>query len=100
MIRPTLDQFLAAVEAARTADPPGGPLSYELADELGALHHCDEGDEPILDVGRLATELLKRYGASERRRGDLERAIRRSGLEIGDHLSPNYCSYHGQITSE
>ena len=96
----TLDELLTTIDAARAADPPGGPLTYELADALGALHHCDVGGEPILDVERLADDLLKRYGEPEERRAEVEDVIRRSGLEVGDFLSPNYCSYHAQITSE
>ncbi|MEZ4503932.1 MAG: hypothetical protein R3C39_15015 [Dehalococcoidia bacterium] len=86
--------------AATEGDSPGGPLTYELAGEIDALHHCDVCQQPIIDIEVVADWLLGQYGEPEERRADVEEALRRSGLEVGDPLSPNYCSYHAQITSE
>lgn len=96
----SMERLLIQVAAATEGGNPGGPLTYEWAASIGALHHCDVGGEPIIDLPSVADWLLDHYGAEDERRADIEEAIRRSGLEVGDPLSPNYCSYHAQITSE
>jgi len=78
----------------------GGLLSYALAERFGALGHCDLCGRPILEVPALAGALATEYGVGDEERLAFEDAIRRSPLEQADESAPNFCSYHGQITSE
>ncbi len=78
----------------------GGLLSYALADSLGALEHCDLCGRPIIQVPTLAAALAERYETGDEDRLAFEDAIRRSPLEQANESTPNFCSYHGQITSE
>lgn len=78
----------------------GGLLSYALADQFGALGHCDLCGRPILQVPAFAAALASHYEAPEETRLAFEDAIRRSTLEQANESTPNFCSYHGQITSE
>lgn len=78
----------------------GGLLSYALAERLGALGHCDRCGRPVLQVPVLAGALATHYGTGDEDRLAFEDAIRRSPLEQADESAPNFCSYHGQITSD
>lgn len=78
----------------------GGLLSYALAERFGALGHCDRCGRPMLEVPTLAAALVEEYGTGDEDRLAFEDAIRRSTLEQADESSPNFCSYHAQITSE
>lgn len=78
----------------------GGLLSYALAERFGALGHCDLCGRPILEVPALAGALATEYGVGDEERLAFEDAIRRSPLEQANESTPNFCSYHGQITSE
>lgn len=78
----------------------GGLLSYPLAEQFGALGHCDRCGRPMIQAPALAVALSHEYHLGEEESAAFEDAIRRSSLELGDEFSPNYCSYHGQITSE
>ena len=97
---PTLDELIAVIEAAQDGEDHAGRITYEFADRLGALRHCDVCGRPIVEITVLVGELLEHYGLNADTGGRLEDALRRSRLEAGDTLSPNYCSYHAQITSE
>jgi hypothetical protein len=76
---------------------PGGRLSYERAERLGALRRCDQCMTPIVDLAALSELVAEFYGTPERQQ-DVADALVRSGLEVGDPLSPSFCSIHGQIT--
>lgn len=78
----------------------GGLLSYALADQFGALGHCDLCGRPILQVPTFAAALASQYEVPDETCLAFEDAIRRSTLEQANESSPNFCSYHGQITSE
>ena len=93
----TLERFIDALDQAR--EPRGSPI-YDLVTSLGAAHRCDVCDTPIIEVKGLVDILAAYYSLNPEGRRQLRDAIMRSGLEIGDNLSPNYCSYHAQITSE
>ncbi len=95
----TLDELLGALETGRATDEGLVPLSYAFADALESLRRCDVCQRPIVDAEVMATTLAEHYGADDDRQR-IEDALRSSELETGDTLSPNYCSFHGQITSE
>ncbi len=78
----------------------GGLLSYRLAESYGALEHCDRCGRPIIEVPTLAAALAEKYGVGDEQRLAFDDAMRRSTLEVGNDYAPNFCSYHGQITSE
>jgi hypothetical protein len=98
---PTLDALIAAVEAAPSDDDGRvGPISYVFAERADAIYRCDVCGRPIIEVEPLVEAILEHYGAAQDPERRLEGAIRASHLEVGDKLSPNYCSEHAQITSE
>lgn len=78
----------------------GGLLSYRLAENHGALSYCDRCGRPIIQVPTLAAALAEQYGVGDEQRVRFDDAMRRSTLELGNDYAPNFCSYHGQITSE
>ncbi|HRC62946.1 MAG TPA: hypothetical protein PLX85_06955 [Dehalococcoidia bacterium] len=90
----------AATEGLLRGIEEGGLLSYALAERFGALEHCDRCGRPIIEVPTLATALATHYSVGDEERLAFEDAIRRSSLEQANESSPNFCSYHGQITSE
>lgn len=94
----TLDELLQALESGHATDEGLRPLSYHFAASLDSVRECDVCHRPIVDAEVLATTLAEHYGDDDRQR--IEDALRSSELETGDTLSPNYCSFHGQITSE
>jgi hypothetical protein len=75
-------------------------LIYRIAAESSSLHRCDVCRKLIVEVNGVVAYLAERYQLTEGRQLELRDAIMRTGIEIGDTLSPNYCSEHGQITSE
>ena len=93
----TLEELIEVLEQAWET---GGSLVYELATSVGAVHRCDVCDTLIVGVKSLVDTLAAYYALDAEARLHLRNAVARSGLEIGDNLSPNYCSYHAQITSE
>lgn len=78
----------------------GGLLSYALAERFGALGRCDRCGRPIIQAPTLAAALADDYGVGDEDRASFEDAIRRSSLEQANESTPNFCSYHGQVTSE
>jgi hypothetical protein len=78
----------------------GGLLSYPLAERSGALEYCDRCRRPIIEPPTLSRALMEQYRTGEEDRVAIEDAIRRSGLELADDFTPNFCSYHAQVTSE
>lgn len=78
----------------------GGLASYALAAAYEAVYHCDRCGRPIIEVAALAEGLAQHWGLDEVGRMSFEDALRRTGLELGNDFAPNFCSYHGQITSE
>ncbi len=88
------------LDGLRSASAPGGPLTYEVIERLGAMRGCDCCGAPIVLLDGLIEALVEHYSLQGDERQGLERAVTASGLEFGDNLSPNYCSYHAQITSE
>lgn len=78
----------------------GGLLSYALAARFGALGHCDLCGRPFIHAPALAAALATEHGIADDERLPFEDAIRRSPLEQANESAPNFCSYHGQITSE
>lgn len=89
----TLEEFLATISTSGSTPA----LSYAQAGRLGALRRCDVCQTEIADVVELSRLLAEFYDAPDRRQ-HIADALVRSGLEVGDPLSPNYCSEHGQIT--
>ena len=100
VLPPSLDELIAAIQADQRGENRAGPLTYELAGELAALRYCDVCGRPIVGIDALTQGLLAHYGRQGTPDARLTRALRGTHLETGDTLSPNYCSYHGQITSE
>jgi len=96
----TLDELVHALEEGHATDEGLVPLSYHFAEAMESLRHCDVCRNPIADPEVLATTLADHYGVDATERQRIEDALRASELETGDTLSPNYCSYHAQITSE
>ncbi|MGE0228065.1 MAG: hypothetical protein AB7I38_13100 [Dehalococcoidia bacterium] len=94
------DSFGELVKGLSQSVEEGGLLSYALAEQFGSLEHCDLCERPIIEVPTLAEAIAGQYGAADEGRLVLEDAIRRSTLEQANESSPNFCSYHGQITSE
>ena len=90
----------ALLEGLSRSVEAGGLLSYPLAEQFGALEHCDRCGRPMVQAPTLANALAHEYHVGEEECAAFENAIRRSSLELGDEYSPNFCSYHGQITSE
>lgn len=86
--------ILAELERAAAT---GDAVLYALAARLRAVRYCDECGAAIVELGVLADALTRRHQASDRVRA-LKHAVARSGIEVGDLLSPNFCSRHGQIT--
>lgn len=78
----------------------GGLLSYALAEGFGALERCNLCGRPIIEPPALSAALAEQYRTGEPDRVAIEDAIRRSDLELADDYTPNFCSYHAQITSE
>ena len=94
-----LEALLEAVERAASKGE-SGPISYDTAARMGALRGCDVCARPIVDVGVLADRIMAHYGRANGLARRLREALQHSPLESGDNLSPNYCSYHAQISSE
>ncbi|MGE0134172.1 MAG: hypothetical protein AB7L91_13545 [Dehalococcoidia bacterium] len=94
------DSLDALVAGLSHSVEEGGLLSYALAERFGALEHCDLCERPIIEVPTLAEAIAVEYRAGDEERLAIEDAIRRSSLEQANESSPNFCSYHGQITSE
>ncbi len=102
------DRFERLLEELREVDP----LDHERADEDveslvyraartgDALHRCDVCGRLIVEVDGTVAFLGAHYGLDDDQRTALGEAIMRTEVETGDTLSPNYCSYHAQITSE
>ena len=96
----SLEDLISDLEAANR-EHRLGPATPEAAALLGAARSCDVCGRTIVDVSVLTEALLARYDSrDEVARRRLVDLLRRSPLETGDNLSPNYCSYHAQITSE
>ncbi|MDA1010010.1 MAG: hypothetical protein O2888_00890 [Chloroflexi bacterium] len=94
----TLDELLEAIEMGHATDEGLRPLSYHFAASLDSVRECDVCHRPIVDADVMATTLAEHYGTDDRQR--IEDVLRSSELETGDTLSPNYYSFHAQITSE
>src|SRR5438270_12642685 len=99
------DELLTALERVdpldhEREDAQIESLIYRVAAESDSLHRCDVCRRLIVEVEGLVADLSERYQLTDERKLALREAIMRTGVEIGDTLSPNYCSEHGQITSE
>jgi hypothetical protein len=100
-VNPTLpDSVPKLLEGLSHSVEEGGLLSYPLAGKFGALEHCDLCGRPMIEPPALSTALMERYRTGEENRAAFEDAIRRSGMELADDYTPNFCSYHAQVTSE
>jgi hypothetical protein len=94
------DSVAALLDGIGRSVEEGGLLSYALADRFGALERCDRCGRPIIEPPTLAAALADEYRTGDEDRVAIEDAIRTSSLELGNEYAPNFCSYHGQITSE
>jgi hypothetical protein len=94
-----LEALLEAVELA-ASKRESGPITYDVADRMGALHACDVCARPIVKIDVLVARVMAHYARGNELARRLREALLRSPLESGDNLSPNYCSYHAQISSE
>jgi len=94
-----LEALLEAIELA-VSKGESGPITYDVADRIGALHACDVCARPIVEIDVLVTRVVAYYARGNGLARRLREALFRSPLEFGDNLSPNYCSYHAQISSE
>ena len=102
------DRFDRLLEELREVDPLDHDrgdgevesLIYRAARAGDALHRCDVCRRLIVEVQGTVDHLAGHYGLGDAQRAALEEAIMRTDVEVGDTLSPNYCSYHAQITSE
>lgn len=71
------------------------------AETLGAVHRCDRCGKMIVEPEATAEAAAEQCdGVDADDQPAIVEAIRASGVEVGDPLSPNFCSYHAQVTSE
>ncbi|MCH8092603.1 MAG: acyloxyacyl hydrolase, partial [Proteobacteria bacterium] len=80
------DELFKAVRAVSKGE--SGPITYDVADRIGALHVCDVCARPIVEIDVLVTRVVAHYARGNGLARRLREALFRSPDALGSIGSP------------
>jgi hypothetical protein len=85
------------MEALRSPQEPGGPLTLEVARQLGATRTCTTCGAEVVDSTQLSEIVGAHFQLNPPARNELREAIEASGLEIASRTDAAYCASHARV---